>query len=68
MTDEDFDIYFNNLDNGELLQYLMDNCLNITMKSKNNAYSINGFSKEYGDHDLIAVIRQEMYEEITGRE
>lgn len=61
MTDRQFDNYFSGLSPGDLLEYLGKIVRGVKL-SNGEVYRVDNYD------DLIALIEQEIYQEMTGRE
>lgn len=67
MTDEEFDEWFSEQTEKDLLQYCVDKTRGIDFGVRGSrSYSIVG--RDPDDSDFIAAIKQDMYEMMTGRE
>jgi hypothetical protein len=61
MTDEEFDSMFMKLSNHDMLEFLAKNVRTIIVRN-GTAYDVQNRV------DLICVVEQEMYQQLTGRE
>jgi hypothetical protein len=61
MTDQEFDLFFSQKNDCDIMQFLGANTNSVTLRN-GKEYHIDCYD------DLVAVVEQEMYERLTGRE
>jgi hypothetical protein len=61
MTDQEFDFLFSQKNDCDMMQFLGANTSSITLRN-GKEYHIDCYA------DILAVVEQEMYERLTGRE